>query len=169
VWHQIIVRRAGFTFRLWYDGASIATINNSDPVPTSMDGLLIGKRNPGEPRGFAVNGRIDEVAIWNRAISNDEIAALYNGGIGNPMQGPAASALFVTGRGIYANDAWRADVASDTSFSDASPTVPEPSSIALSLFAVAAAMSRRLLLARPTRPILPSRLQCAGLAEEVSV
>ena len=32
-----------------------------------------------------MNGRLDEVAIWNRALLDSEIAHLYNGGLGNPV------------------------------------------------------------------------------------
>jgi hypothetical protein len=47
--------------------------------------LYIGRRNPDDKRDFGMNGRLDEVAIWNRALSDSEIAHLYNGGLGNPV------------------------------------------------------------------------------------
>jgi autotransporter-associated beta strand protein len=40
--------------------------------------LLIGKRNPQDGRGFPVNGKLDEVAIWTRPLTDSEIASLYN-------------------------------------------------------------------------------------------
>jgi hypothetical protein len=47
--------------------------------------LLVGKRNQFDGRNFAVDGRIDEVAIWSRALSDAEIAFLFNEGSGNPV------------------------------------------------------------------------------------
>jgi hypothetical protein len=40
---------------------------------------------------MSLDGRLDEVAIWNRALSNDEIAYLYNAGLGNPVMQSAAA------------------------------------------------------------------------------
>jgi hypothetical protein len=84
-WHQILVQRTGNTFRLWYDGAIVGMAVDSDPVPTSTNGLLVGKRNPADGRGFPVNGRLDELAIWDHSLSDDEIAALWNNSAGRQI------------------------------------------------------------------------------------
>ena len=31
------------------------------------------------------HGAIDDVAVWNRPLTSDEIRALYNGGAGRPV------------------------------------------------------------------------------------
>ena len=47
--------------------------------PNITSQLTIGKMN--NERYF--DGTIDEVALWNRALSTKEIQALYNSGYGN--------------------------------------------------------------------------------------
>ena len=85
VWHQVMIRRQGAQFDLFCDGIIVAQASNSNPVPDTDMPLLIGKRNEHSNQGFAVDGRIDETAIWTRALSNNEVAYLYNGGAGNPI------------------------------------------------------------------------------------
>ena len=88
VWHQVAIRRQGSQFDLFdlfYDGIIVAQASNPNPVPDTDMPLLIGKRNQYDSRGFPVDGRIDETAIWTRALSDAEVAYLYNGGVGNPI------------------------------------------------------------------------------------
>ena len=88
VWHHLVVRRSGATFTLFFDDTVIATGSTGAAVTTTSNGLLIGKRNPQDGRDFSVNGRLDEVAIWNRALADGEITTLYNGGQGMPLSSP---------------------------------------------------------------------------------
>jgi uncharacterized delta-60 repeat protein len=85
VWHQVLARRSGTQFDLFLDGVRIATGTDPDPVADTSMPLLLGKRNDQDGRNFAVDGRLDEAAIWGRALSNAEVAALYNGGAGAPV------------------------------------------------------------------------------------
>ncbi|MCR4411149.1 MAG: S8 family serine peptidase [Thermoguttaceae bacterium] len=91
IWHQVLVRRSGSDFELYYEGVLIASKSDSDPVPDTTFPLLVGKRNDTDGRNFAVDGRIDEVAIWDRALSSREIASLFNGGSGTAMPAVAVS------------------------------------------------------------------------------
>ncbi len=88
VWHQAIVRRSGSTIDMFFDGNLVATGTASGPLPSSPNPLLIGKRNPQDGRDFSVDGSLDEIAIWGRAVSNAEIAELYNGGQGMALAIP---------------------------------------------------------------------------------
>jgi hypothetical protein len=85
VWHHILMRRSGSAFALFYDGAVVASGTATGALPDTSMPLLIGKRNDFDGRNFAVNGRIDDVAIWSTALSDAEIAALYDGGAGNQV------------------------------------------------------------------------------------
>jgi hypothetical protein len=82
VWHHIVVRRSGTLFQILYDGDVVAEGSNSGAIPDTDMPLLVGKRNDLDGRGFPVDGRIDEIAIWSRALSDDDIALLFNGGSG---------------------------------------------------------------------------------------
>jgi hypothetical protein len=83
-WHQLLVRRGGYQIQIWRDGQRIADARIGT-IASSVTPLYIGRRNPDDKRDFGMNGRLDEVAIWNRVLSDTEIAHLYNGGLGNPV------------------------------------------------------------------------------------
>jgi len=85
VWHDVTVLRSGSTFDMFLDDALVATASGSGAIPPSPNPLLIGRRNAQDGRGFAVDGRIDEVAMWTRALSDAEIGTLYNNGHGIPL------------------------------------------------------------------------------------
>lgn len=80
-WHHIAVTADGSTFRIYVNGqekGSVAgTLGGQNNVP-----LTIGDVCPGVTDPF--HGFLDEVTIVNRALTADEIAAIYNsGGAGN--------------------------------------------------------------------------------------
>jgi hypothetical protein len=72
-----------------YDGVSMKFYNNSilvssfNPVPGGIDNCIGGNLNIGwfSPTQFLYNGIIDDIGIWNRALTNCEIAALYQSSI----------------------------------------------------------------------------------------
>lgn len=81
-WHQIIAGRSGSTLSIYYDGILAATQSFIGSIGTNTNPLLIGRRDGDDLRDFSLNGRLDEIAIWNRALSNSEIAGLWNDGKG---------------------------------------------------------------------------------------
>lgn len=84
-WHHFLARRRGTTFALIVDGVTVATETNASPVPDTSQPLLVGKRNELDGRGFPVNGSLDELAIWSRALGDEEVAFLWNGGVGRSV------------------------------------------------------------------------------------
>jgi hypothetical protein len=104
VWHNVTVRHSGGTFDLFFDGTKAATRTDFPPIQATSMPLLIGKRNDLDGRGFPVDGRIDETAIWTRALSDGELAALYNGGRGMVLTVvPEPSSLTLLGLGLLAS------------------------------------------------------------------
>jgi hypothetical protein len=85
MWHHILVRREDTTFQIFYDGSEVVQGSSTEAISDTGMPLLVGKRNQFDGRNFAVDGRIDEVAIWSRALSDAEIAFLFNDGSGNPV------------------------------------------------------------------------------------
>ena len=80
-WHHIAVTADGSTFRIYVNGHEkgfvAGTLGGQNNVP-----LTIGDVCPGVTDPF--HGFLDEVTIVNRALTADEIAAIYNsGGAGN--------------------------------------------------------------------------------------
>ena len=79
-WHHVAATYDGSTISIYVDG----TLDVSEPASGSIiqtsDGLTIGD-NAGQT-GLFWNGLIDEVSLYNRALSVDEIAAIYAAGEG---------------------------------------------------------------------------------------
>ena len=77
-WHHVAGTLDGITIRIYIDGV----LEGSPPYPgtpqTNDQDIYIGTAWWGEPRFF--NGLIDEVGIFNRALTADEIAAVYYAG-----------------------------------------------------------------------------------------
>lgn len=91
VWHQIILRRSGTDIDLFYDNNTPdwweqhSVVNPQQPIRDTFYPLLAGKRNELDGHKFALDGKLDEIAIWNRALSDDEIDLLWNGGSGTEI------------------------------------------------------------------------------------
>ncbi|MEX2186008.1 MAG: Ig-like domain-containing protein [Pirellulales bacterium] len=121
-WHQFLVRKNGLQFDIYFNGVLIRSTAADEDFSGASRPLLIGKRNDGDGRNFAVDGRIDEVAIWNRALSDAEIAALYNGGSGTTLNNCAscADAYSVNEDGTLMVDVATGVLINDTAQSDES-------------------------------------------------
>ena len=79
-WHHILFETNNQTWLLYIDGV----LKDSQYRSTSTNGtaLTIGSGSDGN-----VEGQIDAVGIWNRALSNAEVAELYNNGTGLELDG----------------------------------------------------------------------------------
>jgi len=74
-WHHIIGTFDGSTIRVYVDGVEDGNYSISGTIDSATHPLLIGKGAGGYGRYF--NGTIDEVRIYNRALSEEEIKWLY--------------------------------------------------------------------------------------------
>lgn len=83
-WHDIVVRRAGSRWTMDFDGQVVASTTNTAAIAAASNPLLIGRRDAADGRDFSVNGRLDEAAIWNVALSDAQVETLWNGGMGTP-------------------------------------------------------------------------------------
>ena len=81
-WNEVVVERSGGNFHLYFDGNDIADATYSAQFQGSANPLLIGARDAEDGRNYDFSGLIDNVAIWNRALSPDEIAQSWNNGAG---------------------------------------------------------------------------------------
>ena len=80
--------------QIWLDGKVIVAAYFYGR-PMSPTPLLVGRRNPHDGRSLDLDGQLDDVGIWNRALSDDEIAYLYHGGQGHPVRPPRDSVVTV--------------------------------------------------------------------------
>ncbi|MEU3250701.1 sialidase family protein [Streptomyces sp. NPDC006997] len=86
-WHHVALRRGGGRLTLFLDGEAVSTEDVSGSVSrNSPFGVHIGQRMDG--RAF-FTGAIDEVRVWNRALSDGEIGTLRGSG-GFPVFGSLA-------------------------------------------------------------------------------
>jgi hypothetical protein len=74
-WRHIVVVHEGTNLRFYKDGVLDGSYTASSPTNYEAN-LLIGKERDGAPRLF--NGSIDDVRIYNRALSEEEIKSLYD-------------------------------------------------------------------------------------------
>jgi hypothetical protein len=74
-WYHVAVTRSGITYVLYIDGAQVATDTSTFSIPDPTATLTIGRAE-----GFRLNGLVDEVEIFERALSASEIQALFAAG-----------------------------------------------------------------------------------------
>ena len=77
-WYNIVTVIQGNTTKLYVNGILVSTTNSGvfPQTPNQNLPLIIGKDAPGLV-DFA-HGKIDDVGIWNRALTQEEITQLYN-------------------------------------------------------------------------------------------
>lgn len=88
-WHNVIYKFDGQTYFLYIDGSTVSTVEKTraDFVPY-FDNIRIGWHNS------AFNGNISEAIIYNRALTDKEIAELYAlgpGGFSSVWNGESSS------------------------------------------------------------------------------
>ena len=103
IWHDIVARRSGSSWAMNYDDQTVTTATFSDTIWATMNPLLIGKRVSSPlNQVFPVNGLLDETAIWTRALSDSELATIYNGGRGMVLMTiPEPASVIMLGIGIF--------------------------------------------------------------------
>lgn len=77
VWRQIVVTWDGTVFKTYRDGILLAQIEKSGILPENTESLYIGADYPGGDEFY--NGDMDDLAIWNRALTAEEVARLAAG------------------------------------------------------------------------------------------
>ncbi len=104
-WTHNLVVKSGTTLTYYRNGAEIAS-SEITSAPTNAQPLYLGGQDGRE--NFA--GKFDEVAIFNRALSADEVTDVYNRGLNGqaltgPVEGPGPH-LILTNVGIQASGAF---------------------------------------------------------------
>ena len=75
-WYHLVGTYDGENLKIYINGALSNTLAQSGKIDTSEGSLALGSRPEGGARG--VNGIIDEVRIYNRALSEDEVVQNMN-------------------------------------------------------------------------------------------
>jgi hypothetical protein len=76
VWTHLVYTNDGSFGRFYQDGVLINTVTSSG-YPILASNVAFGRMN--HPAYDALNGKLDDIGVWNRALSQQEITALYTG------------------------------------------------------------------------------------------
>ena len=84
-WHHMVLTRGSTNaMGLWIDGALYSTGSSSRPMDTIPVDIWIGSNRSGSSVSIPFGGLIDEVAIYDRALTPDEIRLHYSVGVPEP-------------------------------------------------------------------------------------
>lgn len=78
-WHHVAATYDGSVMKLFYDAVLVRQQNATGEIDVTSDLLCIGAKYPGAPWGDVFDGLMDEVRIYDYALSAEEIAALCEG------------------------------------------------------------------------------------------
>ena len=83
-WQHVVAHIEDGTHRYWLNGEAVGEFTGQNPLPgtADTDDVLVGKTHESN-REFL--GLIDEVRIWNRALSEDEVLAEMDIGMLTPV------------------------------------------------------------------------------------
>jgi len=92
-WTHIVVSRNAGTTSFYINGSLDGTFADTENFQSQIFTLGGPVDVPGDPEYLHYDGRIDEVGVWNRALTGAEITSLYNSGAGKayPFAGTTQS------------------------------------------------------------------------------
>lgn len=89
-WYHLAVTRQAGTYRLYVDGVQLGAVEaDPEPVQDVTGPLRIGSWSDGS--GLGVNGLIDELSIFSRALSAMELQGIYSAGSAGKCAPPDCS------------------------------------------------------------------------------
>jgi hypothetical protein len=86
-WHFVVGQREGTSLRIYVDGIFNSSATGPSGTIANSTNLTAGVQSnlPNDPSAFC-NGRIDDIRIYNRALTENEIDSLYHlNGWGTPI------------------------------------------------------------------------------------
>ncbi|MFH1881675.1 MAG: LamG-like jellyroll fold domain-containing protein [Planctomycetota bacterium] len=103
-WTHFAATYDGSAMKMYFDGLVVAEMSASGDIATSDEPIFIGNKHSTAPAGDEFNGILDDVRIYNRALSQSEIKRLG----GNPKASGTAPADRAIHENTWANLAWTA-------------------------------------------------------------
>jgi hypothetical protein len=80
-WHHIVFVATGTTSEIFIDGSSVATGGDKTHAVLNTSDLNIGTRGG----SYTYGGLLDEVAIFDYALSSSDVTSMYNSGVPNNL------------------------------------------------------------------------------------
>jgi arabinan endo-1,5-alpha-L-arabinosidase len=86
-WHHVVcVYDGGISAKLYFDGVEEASRNSIAATMPTSSAANFSLGAPPTGWGAMLNGSMDAVGIWNRALSDAEVTELYNSGTGLELE-----------------------------------------------------------------------------------
>ena len=82
-WHHAAATFDGTNLKLYVDGSLYSQTTSSSGITYNAGSLIIGARDSSNNLPFS--GNIDEVSIWDSALSSDAVTEIYNSGAPNDL------------------------------------------------------------------------------------
>ena len=98
-WYNITVTGDGSNLTAYVDGVNVATTATSTLFPTLTYTTKIGSNKDGT--NYFLNGKIDETAIWNTALTQAQITQVYNNGYPNDLTSLSPTSWWRLGEDAY--------------------------------------------------------------------
>ena len=77
-WYNVVTTFDGSKVRYYLNGIKLDSIALTGSIQTSTTPLRFGRRGGAGTYNCWFNGKIDDIGIWNRALTQQEITNLYN-------------------------------------------------------------------------------------------
>jgi len=116
-WHHVVATYSGTNVKTYWDGLSTPTTNQALTLDTTDSHFGFGARTVDQDWKF--DGVLDEVGVWSRELTADEISDLYNNtkdGFNNMLLGAEESAPSEEAPTITAHATSPATVYTNTDF-----------------------------------------------------
>lgn len=76
-WNHFLATYNGSIFKLYHNGTAVDSVAANGVITSSNAAFLMGTL-PFQSTNFDLDGRLDDVCLWNRALSPSEVSAWYN-------------------------------------------------------------------------------------------
>ena len=90
-WYHAVITFDSTGTEMFLDGQSVGTTSSVSPSSVNnVDLITLGSNVDSSGAQWGFDGLIDEVSIWNRVLTDNEISVLYNSGTGTPIDNAKA-------------------------------------------------------------------------------
>jgi len=79
-WQHFVMTYDGITLRVYHNGVLGGSVPANGSISLLNETFYMGQ-TPWPGAGFFLNGKLDEVSLWNKTLSQAEIDCIYNGAI----------------------------------------------------------------------------------------
>jgi hypothetical protein len=110
-WYNGAMTYSNAFWRLYLNGSLLVSSNTSYKITQSTGGIAIGRK--GDSSGDYFNGAIDDVRIYNRALSTIEIQMLYQYEAGGPQLCGAAVVLQLSTTNLMVGGSYQIQVSTN--------------------------------------------------------